>query len=80
MYVHLTEAEDLVRSFSWSSRLNADWDFLTHPCELGRKSADAWISANFERIGVESTVDLEEKYFRRRAFRFAALYLICRPA
>ena len=63
LHVHLIEAEELVRSFSWSSRLNADWDFLTHLCELGRKSADAWLNANFERVGIESTVDLEEKYF-----------------
>ena len=63
MLVHLIEAEDLIRSFSWSSRLNGDWDFLMHLCELGRKSADAWLNANFDRIGIESTVDLEEKYF-----------------
>jgi NTE family protein len=63
LFVHLIEAEDLVRGFSWSSRLNADWDFLTHLYGLGRRSADAWLDANFDRIGVASTVDLEEKYF-----------------
>ena len=36
MLVHLIEAEDLIRSFSWSSRLNGDWNFLQRLCELGR--------------------------------------------
>ena len=63
MLVHLIEAEDLIRGFSWSSRLNGDWDFLTHLYQLGRKSRRPWLDANFDRIGIELTVDLEEKYF-----------------
>jgi len=34
-----------------------------HLCEMGRERADAWLQANFDRIGVDSTVDLTEKYF-----------------
>ena len=63
MLIHLIEAEDIVRTFAWSSRLNADWDFLTHLCKTGRKRADQWLAANFDSIGVESTVDLRAKYF-----------------
>ena len=63
MLVQLIEAEDLIRGFSWSSRLNSDWRFLMHLCEMGRERADAWLQANFDRIGVDSTVDLTEKYF-----------------
>jgi hypothetical protein len=29
----------------------------------GRARADQWLAANFDRIGIESTVDLAEKYF-----------------
>jgi len=61
--VHLIEAEDLIRKLSWSSRLNGDWDFLMHLHERGRRRADKWLAANFDRIGIESTVDLQEKYF-----------------
>jgi NTE family protein len=61
--VHLIEAEDLIRGFSWSSRLNSDWNFLLHLHQLGRARADRWLNANFDRIGIESTVDLQEKYF-----------------
>ncbi len=63
MLVHLIEAEELIRGYSWSSRLNGDWDFLTHLHGMGRASADKWLAANFDHIGVASTVDLEAKYF-----------------
>ncbi|MGO9046900.1 MAG: patatin-like phospholipase family protein [Xanthobacteraceae bacterium] len=63
LLVHLIEAEDLIRGFSWSSRLNSDWDFLLHLHQLGRARADQWLNANFDRIGIEPTVDLQEKYF-----------------
>ncbi len=63
LLVHSIEAEDAVRKFSWSSRLNSDWKFLSHLHALGRTRADQWLAANFEQIGVKSTVDLQAKYF-----------------
>jgi NTE family protein len=63
LLVHFIEAEDLVRDIPWWSRLNADWDFLMHLHELGRARAEEWLDNNFERIGVESTVDLKERYY-----------------
>lgn len=60
--VHVIEAEDLIREFVASSRLNGDWDFLVDLFNKGRARAGNWLEANFDRIGVESTVDLEEKY------------------
>ncbi len=63
LLVHLIEAEDLIRGFSWSSRLNSDWGFLQHLYTMGRTRADEWLAANFDRIGVELTVDLQDKYF-----------------
>ena len=63
MHMHLIEAEDLIRSFSWSSRLNGDWNFLQRLFELGRVRTAEWLAENFDRIGRDSTVDLHEKYF-----------------
>ncbi len=63
LLIHLIEAEDLIRELSWSSRLNGDWHFLTHLHQLGRERADQWLAANFGRLGIESTVDLQAKYF-----------------
>ncbi len=62
LFVHVIEAEDLIRNLSWSSRLNGDWALLTHLRETGRRRADKWLETNFDRIGVESTINLDEKY------------------
>jgi NTE family protein len=63
MLVHVIEAEDLMRNFTASSRLNGDWDFLTFLYRNGRERAEKWLTQHFDCIGIESTVDLEEKYF-----------------
>jgi NTE family protein len=63
MLMHVIEAEEFIRAFSWSSRLNADWEFLQHLYNVGRARADQWLEANFDRLGIESTVDLDSRYF-----------------
>jgi NTE family protein len=62
LLMHLIEAEDLIRELSASSRVNGDWRFLLHLHQLGRERADEWLEANFDRLGVESTIDLQAKY------------------
>ena len=49
MLVHVIEAEEFITAFSWSSRLNADWDFLLHLHNMGRARADQWLEVNFNR-------------------------------
>ena len=63
MLIHVIEAEDVIREFPGSSRLNNSWDFLCHLHKVGRERADTWLTGNFERLGTASTVDLEKKYF-----------------
>lgn len=63
MLIHVIEAEDVIREFPGSSRLNNSWDFLTYLYEVGRKRADEWLAGNFAKLGKASTIDLEEKYF-----------------
>jgi NTE family protein len=53
----------VIRKFPGSSRLNNNWDFLCHLYEVGRERAGKWLAANYDCLGVESTVDLQEKYF-----------------
>jgi hypothetical protein len=36
---------------------------MTHLYEMGRARADEWLTEKFDRVGVESTIDLREKYF-----------------
>ena len=60
--MHLIDAEDLLEGLSHSSKLNADWKFLMHLFELGRERAEVWLAANFNHLGVRTTVDLQS-YF-----------------
>jgi NTE family protein len=45
-----------------SSKMNGDWGFLSHLHAIGRKRADDWLIANFDRLGAESSVDMLTKY------------------
>jgi NTE family protein len=47
---------------SVASKLDADWEFLTRLREIGRDRAGQWLDAHFDRLGVESTVDLQAVY------------------
>ncbi|HEX2581599.1 MAG TPA: patatin-like phospholipase family protein [Dongiaceae bacterium] len=58
MHIHSISAEEVMRSHSVLSKLNADWDFLLDLFETGRTHADAWIEKNFTALGKESTVDI----------------------
>jgi NTE family protein len=62
MFMHLIEAEDIIKELSGSSKMNAEWRFLMHLFEIGRERADKWLTDNFDRVGVESTVDVQARY------------------
>jgi NTE family protein len=62
MLIHAIAADDVMSGLSVASKLNADWEFLTHLRDTGRARADAWLAKNFGRLGRESTVDIRERY------------------
>lgn len=62
MMLHSIEADDVMRGLGVASKLNADWEFLMHLHDIGRERAAAWLEQNFEKIGVESSVDIRAKY------------------
>ena len=62
MLVHGIANEKAMSELSVASKLNADWDFLTYLKEVGRTAAEDWLSANFERIGRETTIELHSTY------------------
>jgi NTE family protein len=62
MRMHAIEAEDVMQGLGVASKLNADWEFLTHLHDIGRRRAGAWLEANFDRLGVEGTVDVAARY------------------
>ena len=62
MLIHSIEATDVMQAMSVGSKLNADWDLVNKLMKVGRERADAWLAANFDRLGKESTTDIHEKY------------------
>lgn len=62
MLIHSIEAEEEMRGFGVSSKLNADWSFLMTLHELGRNVANDWIAKNYAKLDCESTIDLKAKF------------------
>lgn len=55
---HLIENQEALKPLGASSKLNAEWLFLTYLRDVGRETAGRWIEENLEDIGERSTVDL----------------------
>jgi NTE family protein len=62
MWIHSIEAEHVMKNLGVTSKLNADWDFLLSLKNIGRKRTEAWLDANFDKLGRESTVDIHSTY------------------
>ena len=45
-----------------ASKLNADWEFITHLRDEGRKRGEEWLHENYDKLGTESTVDIHAKF------------------
>ncbi len=62
MNVHIIQSRKEMRKLDASSKLNAEWAFLKHLRDIGRRSAEKWIAKHFDDIGRKSTVDLREMF------------------
>jgi len=60
--IHGISDDQLMTGLGVASKLNADWEFLTHLRDVGRLRADAWLAENFAKVGVQSTVDIHAKF------------------
>jgi NTE family protein len=58
LYLHAVSDCQELEHLSPSSKLNAEWSFLTHLRDVGRAAAGSWLERSFERIGGGSTMDL----------------------
>ena len=58
MRMHRIMSDELA-NFGASSKLNAEWEFVSLLKEEGRKSADAFLAAHGEDIGKRSTADID---------------------
>lgn len=62
--IHLVESEAEMSKLSPSTKFMTEPKFLRHLRDLGREAADRWLKAHFDDIGVQSSVDIKEKYLQ----------------
>jgi len=60
--VHIIENQKELLPLGASSKLNAEWAFLSHLRKIGRDTADSWIDKHLAQVGVASSVDLRAMF------------------
>ncbi len=60
--IHVVSADMRMAHLDASSKLNAEWEFLRHLFEIGRATATAWLTENFDLLGTRSSFDLHELF------------------
>jgi NTE family protein len=58
MRIHRIASDEMTK-LGYSSKLNAEWAFLTMLRDEGRRSADAFLAEHADSIGVRSSLDLD---------------------
>ena len=56
--MHRIDADEAFKDLSASSKVNAEWAFLEYLRDLGRTAAEDWLAENYDKVGVEQTLDL----------------------
>jgi hypothetical protein len=59
VHMHRIDATDVLDDYEASSRLSAEWDFFVQLRDAGRRTAQSWLAAHYESIGIRGTLDLE---------------------
>lgn len=62
MLIHTIDGEDVLNQMGVSSKLNANWDFLMHLRDTGRERAEAFLDQHYDKVGTESSTNIEEKF------------------
>lgn len=62
MLIHTIDAEEEVCAMGVSSKLNAQWDFLSSLYEMGREKASGFLDKHFDDLGERSSTNIEEKF------------------
>jgi NTE family protein len=60
--VHIIHAADEVQHLEASSKLNAEWAYLTQLFDRGRGWASAWLDEHFDDLGRRQTLDLDDLF------------------
>ena len=59
--LHRVVADEL-KPLQASSKMNAEWEFLTHLRDIGRRAAEAWAAAHYDDVGHHSTINLRGEF------------------
>lgn len=62
MYIHVIENQESLSSLGASSKVNAEWRFLKHLRNIGRATAETWLTRHYDKIGVRSTLDVQNLF------------------
>ncbi len=57
IHIHGIETEEFMCGLGVSSKLNADWEFLTHLRDIGREQAKRWLAESFDRLNNNESKD-----------------------
>jgi len=60
--IHIIEIPEELTQYGSSTRLNPQWEFLSHLFDLGRAAGDRWLEAHFADIGERSSVDVRSLF------------------
>jgi NTE family protein len=52
-------ASDMITGLGSSSKLNAEWEFLTMLRDEGRRSAEEFLTVHASDLGARSTLDID---------------------
>ncbi len=63
--MHSIRADQVLCDLSVASKFNTDWSFLINLRDRGFESGKAWLDENYDKIGVEATVDLRTEFLER---------------
>ena len=62
IFIHSIADDEFMGALSPTSKYNADWDFLVFLRDQGRKCANDWLTNHFVKLGVESSVNIDQVY------------------
>lgn len=60
--VHSIRSDGALKNLGAASKFDSDWNFLTELRDKGRETMKKWMQQNFDKIGIEDTVDLHSEF------------------
>ncbi len=62
IYMHMVDAEDRLRAYDASSKLNNDRGFIDELFTIGYQTAELWLQNHFDDLGQRPTVNIRRKF------------------